>query len=109
MGLIENSIAKTNEGGVRLNRFSGVIRCITERVDQEKTLIDEVKLGCQEQAKRAGRFPGAPAQMEGVTAHSAATAEQGAASSQELAGQAAAMPPNGSRARAEGRQKLMSS
>jgi methyl-accepting chemotaxis protein len=90
-GLIENSIAKTNEGSLRLNRFSDVIRCITQRADHAKTLIDELKRGCEEQAKRAEEISGSAEQMDGVTTHSAATAEQGAAASQELAGQAEAM------------------
>ncbi len=43
--LIEESIAKSNEGGQRLEHVAQVIRAITESAAKVKTLVDEVNLG----------------------------------------------------------------
>jgi methyl-accepting chemotaxis protein len=89
--LIEESIAKSNEGGTRLQRVADVIGAITESTVKVKTLVDEVNLGSQEQARGIDQISKAIAQMDQVTQSTAASAEQGASASEELSAQAEAM------------------
>jgi methyl-accepting chemotaxis protein/methyl-accepting chemotaxis protein-1 (serine sensor receptor) len=89
--LIEESIAKSNEGGTRLERVAAVIRAITESTVKVKTLVDEVNLGSQEQARGIEQISKAIAQMDQVTQSTAASAEEGASASEELSAQAEAM------------------
>ncbi|HTW64716.1 MAG TPA: methyl-accepting chemotaxis protein [Bryobacteraceae bacterium] len=89
--LIEESIAKSNEGGTRLERVSEVIRAITESTVKVKTLVDEVNLGSQEQARGIEQISKAITQMDQVTQSTAASAEEGASASEELSAQAEAM------------------
>jgi methyl-accepting chemotaxis protein/methyl-accepting chemotaxis protein-1 (serine sensor receptor) len=65
-GLIEESIAKSNDG---------------------KTLVDEVKLGSEEQARGIEQVAKAITQMEKVTQTTAANAEESASASEELSAQ----------------------
>ena len=89
--LIEESIAKSNEGGARLQRVSDVIRAITDSTIKVKTLVDEVNLGSQEQAQGIEQISKAIAQMDQVTQSTAASAEESASASEELSAQAEAM------------------
>jgi methyl-accepting chemotaxis protein len=89
--LIEESIARSNEGSTRLERVAQVIRAITDSTAQVKTLVDEVNLGSQEQARGIQQISKAIAQMDQVTQSAAASAEQGASASEELSAQAEAM------------------
>jgi methyl-accepting chemotaxis protein/methyl-accepting chemotaxis protein-1 (serine sensor receptor) len=89
--LIEESIAKSNEGGARLQRVAEVIRAITESTATVKTLVDEVNLGSQEQARGIQQISKALAQMDEVTQGTAASAEEGASASEQLSAQAEAM------------------
>ena len=89
--LIEESIAKSNQGSTRLERVAEVIRAITASTAQVKTLVDEVNLGSQEQARGIEQISKAIAQMDQVTQSTAASAEQGASASEELSAQAEAM------------------
>jgi methyl-accepting chemotaxis protein len=89
--LIEESISTSNEGSARLQRVAEVIRAITESTIKVKTLVDEVNLGSQEQARGIEQISKAIAQMDQVTQSTAASAEEGASASQELSAQAEAM------------------
>jgi methyl-accepting chemotaxis protein len=89
--LIEDSIAKSNEGGVRLGQVSEVIRQVVASTTQVKALVDGVSLGSQEQAREIEAISRAIVEMERATQTSAASAEQGASASEELAGSASAM------------------
>jgi methyl-accepting chemotaxis protein len=89
--LIEESIAKSNEGSARLQRVSDVIQAITDSTVKVKTLVDEVNLGSQEQARGIEQISKAIAQMDRVTQGTAASAEEGASASEELSAQAEAM------------------
>jgi methyl-accepting chemotaxis protein len=89
--LIEESIAKSNEGSTRLERVTAVIRAITESTVKVKTLVDEVNLGSQEQARGIQQISKAIAQMDQVTQSTAASAEEGASASEELSAQAESM------------------
>ncbi|HUA21696.1 MAG TPA: methyl-accepting chemotaxis protein [Bryobacteraceae bacterium] len=85
--LIEESIAKSNDGKTKVDQVAVAIRAITEQAVQIKTLVDEVNVGSQEQAKGIEQVAKAVAQMEQVTQKSAASAEEGASAGEELTAQ----------------------
>jgi len=87
-GLIEESIAKSNEGSAKLQQVAEVIRAITESSSKVKTLVDEVNLGSQEQARGIDQIAKAVQQMDQVTQSTAANAEESASASEELSAQA---------------------
>jgi len=89
--LIEESIAKSQDGMAKLDQVAGAIHSITESAAKVKTLVDEVNLGSQEQARGIEQIAKAIAQMEQVTQKNAANAEESASASQELSGQAETM------------------
>jgi methyl-accepting chemotaxis protein len=83
-GLIEESIATSRDGNARLDRVAGAIRSTTERSARVKSLVDEVSLGSQEQARGMEQISNAILQMEKVTQSSAAGAEQTAGAGAKL-------------------------
>jgi len=87
-GLIEESIAKSTEGSAKLDQVAEAIRSITENATQVKTLVDEVNLGSQEQARGIEQVAKAISQMEQVTQKTAANAEESASAGEELSAQA---------------------
>jgi methyl-accepting chemotaxis protein len=89
--LIEESMTKSNEGGERLRRVAEVIQAITESTVKVKTLVDEVSLGSQEQARGIQQISKAIAQMNQVTQANAASAEQTASASEQMSAQAEAL------------------
>jgi methyl-accepting chemotaxis protein len=89
--LIEESIAKSNEGSQRLEHVAKVIRAITESAAKVKTLVDEVNSGSQEQARGIGEISKSIAEMDRVTQSNAASAEQTASASEEMSAQAEAL------------------
>src|SRR5579871_2872339 len=89
--LIEESIATSRDGSAKLERVAGVIRAITESATQVKTLVDEVNMGSQEQARGIDQIAKAVAQMDQVTQGTAASAEESASASEELSAQAQAL------------------
>jgi methyl-accepting chemotaxis protein len=86
--LIEESIAKSEEGNKRLQLVAGSIQQVTNSATQVKVLVDEVDVGSQEQSRGIEQISTAVTQMEAVTQRSAANAEESAAASEELAVQA---------------------
>ena len=90
-GLIEESIATSRDGSAKLEQVAGVIRAITESATQVKTLVDEVNMGSQEQARGIDQIAKAIAQMDQVTQGTAASAEESASASEELSAQAQAL------------------
>lgn len=86
--LIEASIAKSNEGGSKLNLVTEATRSITESANAVKVLVREVSLGSQEQARGTDQISKAITQMEQVTQQTAASSEESAAAGQELSAQA---------------------
>jgi methyl-accepting chemotaxis protein/methyl-accepting chemotaxis protein-1 (serine sensor receptor) len=82
--LIEESIAKSNDGKTKVDQVAVAIRTITEESAKVKTLVDEVNLGSQEQARGIEQIGKAIAQMEQVTQKNAANAEESAAAAEEL-------------------------
>jgi methyl-accepting chemotaxis protein len=89
--LIEESIAKSNEGNKKLQLVAGSIQQVTGSATQVKVLVDEVDVGSQEQSRGIEQIATAVTQMESVTQRSAASAEESAAASEELAAQAQAL------------------
>lgn len=89
--LIQDSVSSAKNGQLRLTEVGEVIRQITESASQVKTLVDEVSLGGQEQARGNEQIARALTQMEQVTQQTAASAEESAAASQQLKAQADSM------------------
>ncbi len=85
--LIEESIAKSREGKAKVDRVAIAIRTITGESAKVKTLVDEVNLGSQEQARGIEQIGKAIVQMERVTQTTAASAEESAAAAEELTAQ----------------------
>lgn len=86
-GLIEASIAKSNDGRAKLDQVTKAVRSIAESSTNVKTLVDEVKLGSNEQARGVDQVSKAILQMEKLVQATAAQAEESAASGAELASQ----------------------
>jgi methyl-accepting chemotaxis protein len=89
--LIEESIAKSNAGGAKLEQVASMIHAITESASKVKVLVDEVSRGTKEQAGGTEQVAKAIHQMGRVTQSNAASSEETAAASQQLAAQAQSM------------------
>ncbi len=83
-GLINESIAKSSDGKLKVDHVAGAIRITTEESAQVKTLVDEMHAGSQEQALGIDRIGKAMSQMDHATQQTAAGAEQSAAAAEEL-------------------------
>jgi len=82
--LIEESIAKSNDGKVKVDQVAAAIKAITEEAGKVKMLVDEVNLGSQEQARGIEQISKAITQMEQVTQKTASSAEESASAAEEL-------------------------
>jgi len=89
--LIEESIAKSNDGKVKVDQVVTAIRAITEEAAKAKTLVDEVNQGSQEQVRGIEQIGKAILQMEQVTQKTAANAEESASAAEELNAQSEAL------------------
>ena len=89
--MIQESIEKSNGGGVRLRELSDMIRTITTSAAKVKKLVDGVNSGSQEQARGIEQIARAVARMDQSTQSAAISAQQSAGSSDKLAGQAASL------------------
>ncbi|PWT98943.1 MAG: hypothetical protein C5B51_28175 [Terriglobia bacterium] len=89
--LIETSIARSHEGQTQVEQVATAIRAITGEASRIKTLVDEVNLGSQEQARGIEQIGKAITQMEHVTQTTAANAEESAAAAEELNAQSDAL------------------
>ncbi|HUI57586.1 MAG TPA: methyl-accepting chemotaxis protein [Bryobacteraceae bacterium] len=85
--LIEESIAKSNDGKAKVDQVAMAIRVIMEESAKVKTLVDEVSLGSQEQTRGIEQIGKAITQMEKVTQTTAANAEESASAAEELTAQ----------------------
>jgi methyl-accepting chemotaxis protein/methyl-accepting chemotaxis protein-1 (serine sensor receptor) len=86
--LIEDSIAKSGEGSTKLALVTASIHAITQSAGTVKDLVDEVKSGSEEQSRGIQLIASKMTEMERVTQGSAARAEQGAATGQQMQAQA---------------------
>ena len=82
--LIEESGAKSSDGKAKVDQVAVAIRAMTEDSGKVKTLVGEVDLGSQEQARGIEQIAKAITQMERVTQDAAASAEESAAAAEEL-------------------------
>ena len=89
--LIEESMAKSDAGKMKVDQVAGAVREITEESAKVKTLVDEVNLRSQEQARGNEQIGNAIAQMEHLTQTTASNAEESAAAAEELNVQSATL------------------
>jgi methyl-accepting chemotaxis protein/methyl-accepting chemotaxis protein-1 (serine sensor receptor) len=89
--LIEDSIAKSGEGGKRLDEVADAVHEITGDSEKIRVLVADLNAATGEQAKGISQVVEAIAQIEHVTQSSAASAEESASASEELTAQAEAM------------------
>ena len=90
-GLIEESIANSADGKVKVDQVAVAIRSIADESGKVKTLVDEVNVGSEEQAKGIEQIGKAVAQMEQLTQTTAANAEESASAAEELTAQSEAL------------------
>jgi len=83
-GLIEESIATSRHGNAQLDQVAQAVRSMTDNSVRVKSLVDEVNLGSQEQARGMDHIAQAVIQMEHVTQKNAAAAQDGATAGSEL-------------------------
>jgi methyl-accepting chemotaxis protein len=89
--LIEESIAKSENGEFKVNDVAETIRTVTGEAAQVQTLVDEVNLGSQEQARGLDQIGQTITQLEHAGQNTAATAEETAAAAEQLAAQSATL------------------
>jgi methyl-accepting chemotaxis protein/methyl-accepting chemotaxis protein-1 (serine sensor receptor) len=89
--LIEESVAKSKGGKERVDEVAQAIREITGESAKAKTLMDEVNLSSQEQARGIAQVSQSIAQIEQVTQKTAANAEESASAAEELNAQSSAL------------------
>ena len=82
--LIEESITKSGNGKMKVDQVAAAIRIITEDSLKVKTLVDEISVGSDEQARGIEQIGKAVTQMGQVTQTTAATSEESAAAAEEL-------------------------
>jgi methyl-accepting chemotaxis protein len=83
--LIEDSIAKSNDGKSKVDEVASAIRSITDEFSGVQTLVNEINQGSQAQAIGSEQIGKAIRQMETGTQQSTVNAERGAAAAEELA------------------------
>jgi methyl-accepting chemotaxis protein len=89
--LIEQSIAKSNEGALRFDEMAAAIASITASSEKIKGLIDKVSATSQGQARRIQGLVSSVSEIQQVTQAAAASAEESAAAGEELSAQAMAL------------------
>jgi len=82
--LIEEAIANSNDGRAKTDQVATAIRAVTDEANRVKTLVDEVNIGSQEQARGIEQIAKAILRMQQVTQRSAASAEECASAAEEL-------------------------
>jgi methyl-accepting chemotaxis protein len=85
--LIEESLSKTKAGKARLDRVAETIRSVTVTSGQVKTLVDEIRVASEEQARGMQEVSGSLNQMERITQRNAAGAEESASAAAGLSSQ----------------------
>jgi methyl-accepting chemotaxis protein/methyl-accepting chemotaxis protein-1 (serine sensor receptor) len=86
--LLEESIARSQEGTGRVEQVAQSISSITDNIRRVKGMVEEVRQASGQQAQGIDQVTQTLAQMESVTQTTAATAEESAAASEELNAQA---------------------
>jgi hypothetical protein len=88
--LIEESVERARQGHARVEHVADVMQAVTRSAEAVKALVDEMTVAAQQQAQGISQVSQAVVEMEKVTQSTAATAEEGAAASEELNAQAEA-------------------
>jgi len=86
--LIEDSIAKSKDGGIKLQRVTEVIQGIIENVGRVKLFIDEVSLTSLDEAKGMEAISTGVHQLEQSAQDTARYSEESAASCEQMSAQA---------------------
>ncbi|HEX4652372.1 MAG TPA: methyl-accepting chemotaxis protein [Granulicella sp.] len=86
--LIEESMTRSQEGRAKLDLVAASIRAITVSSSEVKGLVDEVRFGSAEQSKGIQMIATQMGTIEKVTQRAAASAEEGAATGEEMRAQA---------------------
>jgi methyl-accepting chemotaxis protein/methyl-accepting chemotaxis protein-1 (serine sensor receptor) len=89
--LIEESISRSHDGQEKVGQVATAIKAITEEAGKVKTLVDDVNMGSEEQARGIEQIGKAIAQMEQLTQQTAANAEESASAAEELNAQSDAL------------------
>jgi methyl-accepting chemotaxis protein len=89
--LIEESNRSTEEGRKRFDEISTGILAITQSVAEIKGLVDQIQAASGEQSRGVEQISRAIVNTQSLTQSTAASAEQGAASSQQLNAQTATL------------------
>ena len=89
--LIEESVTRSNQGKLKLNQVAAAMRSITQSAEHVRALVDDVKVGSQQQAAGIEQVSKAIVQMEHVTQESVRYAQDSASAGQQLAGQSDAL------------------
>ena len=89
--LIESSVAKTNNGSDIAEQTATALEEIVGEIGKVSELISEITVASKEQAEGVSQINIGIAQIDQVTQQNTASAEQSAAASEELSGQAAQM------------------
>jgi methyl-accepting chemotaxis protein len=85
--LIEESLSATKAGKSKLDRVAETIRSVTSTSGQVKTLVDEIRVASEEQARGMREVSNALSQMEQITQRNAAGAEESASAAAGLSSQ----------------------
>jgi methyl-accepting chemotaxis protein len=89
--LIEESISKSHGGREKVDQVASAIRSVTRDSGKIKDLIEDVSSSSNEQSLGIEQVSKAILEMQQVTQRVAASAEEGAAASEELSAQSAAL------------------
>ncbi|HEY2036120.1 MAG TPA: methyl-accepting chemotaxis protein [Steroidobacteraceae bacterium] len=89
--LIEASMSRSREGRSKLELVSTSIRAITASSAQVKELVEEVKSGSLEQTRGIQLISSQMTTIEKITQSAAASAEEGAATGEEMQAQASSL------------------
>ena len=85
--LIEESINRSNDGKLKTDQVAAAIADITAESARVKSLVDDVNVAGQEQARGMEQIAKAIQEMDRVTQQTAANAEESASAAQELTAQ----------------------
>jgi hypothetical protein len=89
--LIEESIQTVDGGSAKLSQVVSAIEGIAQQATGVKELMMSVNTASQEQSRNIDQISAAVAQMQKVTQNTAASAEEGAAASEQMSGHAESM------------------
>ena len=89
--LIENAVAKADEGSNIVQKAAKALEAISESTKKVGDLVSEIAAASNEQSKGVEQVNGAVNQMDAITQQNASSAEQSASASEELSAQAESM------------------